>query len=932
MVDVCTVLVTRKKDGTPVFDSYPPVSGKGEGEGRVVVTNDMTAFSGITREVVPIVDLCRLANPLQVVYRETWPSEEGAPSSGESLFRFWRQLEEKLLEFPLWALDAITQVYRDLEEPAACRLLQRLAGIVKSRGKNCGSWPESFPAEMLSRNDKRRLPELSDCTPLNTDRIAGYFEPGGAFSRLMPGYESRRGQVAMARAVAGAFSGGKHLLVEAGTGVGKSLAYLIPAASWAVLNDVPVVVSTNTRNLQSQLITHDLPVVRKALQLQAGVEDADPAQANAAVPLRVALLKGRTNYFCLHRLESLLEDGTYDLERSEQRVFIQLIAWLCKSSDGDLDSFPYLGKATPAFLSKLVSTGEECPGRSCRYYRRCFLQRARIRASYAHVIVANHALVFAEIQMPGSILPPFSQVVFDEAHNLEDVATRHLSLELSAHVVTRMLHRMSRGKGVKRSGTLENVQRAILKGGISGRGGHSEAIRKKFQSCRRALEKIRQSGKLFFECLSTLLPGDENMARFRTVSIPTQAPVTGADGGTGPVERQVCRRGMFLPCSQENWDEEQAAVLKFNFREAVAGAAKELLELAEMMRQVQRPDELPLYNDQVAVIEGEVKTLHEFEFTLNFVFAASDPEHVFWLERDHDPHRKNEVNAFSAPLSIGTQLAELLYKTKHSVVFSSATLRVGDSFRFIMDRLGIGLVEAGRVVTCLAESPFNYLMQCQTLTPNFLPPPGARENSNGYVEQLSALLLDVFTRMRGHALALFTSYEMMRQVARQVESQLEEEGIRLLVHGKDGTRDELLRIFCSGIPAVLFGVHSFWEGVDVPGDSLRLVVICRLPFAQVGDPILEARCEQIQQAGGSPFREFSLPQAVIKFRQGFGRLIRTKSDRGIVMITDSRIVTTGYGATFRKSLPCSVFSVDRQQLLSRIEEFFADAGGDKGCG
>ncbi|MBR4170628.1 MAG: hypothetical protein IKR48_03150 [Kiritimatiellae bacterium] len=927
MVDVCTVWVTRKKDGTPVFDSYPPISEKGKQEGRVVITNDMTAFSGITREVVPILDLCRLANPLQVVYRETWTSDGDVPSSGEELFRFWRRLEEKLLELPFWALDAIAQIYQDLEEPAACRLFQRLGEIVQSSGKNCGKWPESFATELTSRNDKRRLPELSDCTPLNADRVAGYFEPGGAFSRLMPGYESRRGQVVMARAVANAFSEGKHLLVEAGTGVGKSLAYLIPAASWALLNDVPVVVSTNTRNLQSQLITHDLPTVGKALQLQAGEDGNDPAGANAAVPLRVALLKGRTNYFCLHRLESLLEDGSYDLERSEQRIFIQLIAWLCKSPDGDLDTFPYLGQAS-TFVSKLVSTGEECPRRSCRYYRRCFLQRARIRASYAHVIVANHALVFAEIQMPGSILPPFSQVVFDEAHNLEDVATRHLSLELSGQVVFRMLHRMSRGKGAKRAGTLENVQRTILKGGISENSSLSDSIRRKFQSCRRALEKIRQAGKLFFESLAELLPADENVARFRVVQVKPQTSVgdVGAECGEVPTERQICRRGIFLPCSQECWNEEEAATRHFKFRQAVAGAAKELLELADMMRQIQRPDELPLYNDQVAIIEGEVKTLQEFDFTLNFVYAASDPEHVFWLERDYDSRRQHEerevVKAFAAPLSIGKELAELLYKTKHSVIFCSATLRVGDSFRFIMDRLGIGLVEAGRVVTCLAESPFNYLMQCQTLTPNFLPPPGAKENANGYVEQLSALLLDVFTRTRGHALALFTSYEMMRQVARQMESQLEDEGIRLLVHGKDGTRDELLRIFCSGIPSVLFGVHSFWEGVDVPGDSLSFVVICRLPFAQVGDPILEARCEQIQLAGGSPFREFSLPQAVIKFRQGFGRLIRTKSDRGIVMITDSRIVSTGYGATFRKSLPCSVISVDRPQLLSRIEEFF----------
>ena len=251
-------------------------------------------------------------------------------------------------------------------------------------------------------------------------------------------------------------------------------------------------------------------------------------------------------------------------------------------------------------------------------------------------------------------------------------------------------------------------------------------------------------------------------------------------------------------------------------------------------------------------------------------------------------------------------------------------MRVGGSFSYIGKRLGIDLIEPERVFTCVAESPFNYLTQCAALAPTFLPEPSG-STGGSYTEQLSGLMLDVFTLTRGRAMGLFTSYEMMNQVARLLEEPLREAGIRLLVHGVNGTRDQITRLFRSGGACVLLGTHSFWEGVDVAGEALSCVVMARLPFAAMNDPIIEARSEQIEQAGGSSFREFAMPQAVIRFRQGFGRLIRTREDKGVVIVADPRIVTKNYGSTFRRSLPCPLQQVaSRDELLARVGALFAE--------
>lgn len=959
---VFTVWVSRGEGGAAAFDVFPPGAAPGRpGGDALYLTNDLPAFEGLfprgAGRVAALLDLAPFAFPLE-------PADSlgalfaaaGVPPgtrTAEALWRVWRRMEERLLALPLWALEAIGQTLRDLDEKAQALVLTNCARQARAAGAPAAAWYASFAPMPFLRDAGRTLPPHSDCSKINAGAIAASLEAGGPFSRLMPGYESRAGQVEMARAVADALNGGGHLLVEAGTGVGKSLAYLLPAAAWARLNDVPVIISTNTRNLQTQLMEKDLPLVLEAFRLETGEKQ----------PFRAVLLKGRSNYFCLRRLGMLLENAPFELDRPELRRFAEALAWLVQSGDGDLDTFAGATRCEPSFLSKVASTGEECPARRCPFYRRCFLQKARAAASRAHIVIVNHALVFAEAQSAGAILPPYAQIVFDEAHNLEEAATRHLSTVLSPVRISQTLRRLSRGKGPKAGGLLERIRKQIERSAPAVGEPAADSLLKLIRGARRSLDKTRAAFRSLFECLAGLLPPGAEAVRFRTDAPPPEAAGENGDAappaappgilpGLGPLpgaapaaapgplpRRSVCRKNIFVPCP-ETWDEARAAPVKQQARDALSAAAAALMRLSDGLNQTKSDDGLPLYADLAVGVDGAVATLRELIGDLDFVWAGCDPGYVFWASpsapaasapsRSRAPDRAPGLAQMTAaPLSIAGDLNELLYERKASVVFCSATLRVGGSFGYISRRLGIDRIDPARVRACVAESPFNYLTQCSAIAPAFLPPPpGAADAPDGgaYTEQLAAMMLDVFKMTRGRAMGLFTSYRMMNQAARLLEEPLRDAGIRLLVHGRDGTRDQITRVFRSGLPAVLLGTHSFWEGVDVAGEALSCVVMARLPFSAVGDPVVEARCEQIRNAGGSAFREFSLPLAVIRFRQGFGRLIRGKSDKGAVIIADPRLTTKNYGTVFRKSLPCPVVcAASRQDLLDRLAALFQKA-------
>ncbi len=754
-------------------------------------------------------------------------------------------------------------------------------------------WADFLP-EWREPARTRHLPSHEDCARLDPEAAASHLRVGGTLGR-MEGYEERPGQLDMLGGIVRAFNAREHLMVEAGTGVGKSLAYLVPSILWAWANDTPVVVSTATRNLQSQLMGSDIPRA-------VGILGDDSRK------FKVALLKGRSNYLCLRAVADFFAAGFWTMSPEEQEEMPHFIDWLKNTPDGDLDAYEGL----PRHL--LSCPGEECSGRRCPWYSRCFVYRARKRAADAHLVVANHALVLAEAAgSGGSILPAYGRLVLDEAHNLEDIATDFLSYEFSLPALTRILNRLmrrGRSKKVRSGGIFASVERQLQKGILAGNA-VGERVRRLLGDANGLVVRIVNAAEDVADLASLLL-----------------RPVKGADIVRYRISegrRRYSVRGLFKAYEDDQWDEDNLLAAQTRLENELAALVRLLHELRDTLNGATPEGEFNYLADLASQLDGVAESLVAFANETNFVLKGEKDTHAYWVERVHTERRRTLVRLVAAPLSVADQLHALLYDLKDSVVLSSATLRVGNDFKYTARRLGCRPAEGaegGRFRTLLAASPFNYLVQAGVFAPDCLPDPSS--NASGYADALAVLLRDLFEATRGRALVLFTSYEMMNAVAAQAREPLAEAGFELLVQGEGVSREAMTAALKGSGRTILFGAQSFWEGVDVAGDALSCVVIARLPFAQLGDPIVEARGEKIDREGGSSFRDYLLPEAVIKFRQGFGRLIRTKRDRGVVVVADPRIVTKNYGAVFRRSIPASVHTVTSAgELLERVDDFMS---------
>ena len=678
---------------------------------------------------------------------------------------------------------------------------------------------------------QRHLPAHEDCSLLEVEAVQVHLRKGGTLGS-MKGYEERPGQIDMTGAIAEAFNRRGHLMVEAGTGVGKSLAYLVPAVLWAWRNDTPVVVSTATRNLQSQLLGSDLP---RALTILG----------DSAADFKVALLKGRTNYLCLKAVEDFFAAGYWTMSADEQAAMPGFIEWLTSTVDGDLDGYDGLPR------SQLSRPGDECTGRRCPFYQRCFVYKARQRAAEAHLVVVNHALVLAEATSPGAgILPGYGRLVMDEAHNLEAIATEAFSSEFSHPELSRIVKRLLRH--------------------------HKEASH-------RAAEVLSAADD-YLSFLAKLLPPKSDVRRYSASAFYWE-------------------------------DRRRLEELRNAFERPLIELVHYLHDYCDTLEDVDLATRLDSDANQLLALVNEAA----------FVVAGEKDSHAYWIERVRQDRRHSYVRLVAAPLSVADDLRKLFYDVKDSVVLCSATLRVGNDFKYMARRLGFSALpespgEAVRYASVTATSPFDYFRQSLVLAADCLPDPSA--NPSEYAFALAGMMKELLTETKGRALVLFTSYEMMNAVAASAQGPLAEAGLTLLVQGEGMSREKMTETLKNISSTVLFGAQSFWEGVDVAGEALSCVVLTRLPFAQVGEPIVEARSERIERSGGSSFRDYALPEAVIRFRQGFGRLIRTKSDRGVVVITDPRIVTKSYGAVFRRSIPATVHTVTAvDELVSRTSEF-----------
>ena len=805
------------------------------------------------------------------------PGSTGALADCEVTLALLEKLVEGALEIPVPVLAEIDRLFRGLRRSPMREFFRAALDQVKAEHPGPPAPFEALFREEPLPKPRRKLPDPSEYRPLDSEQIDRLLGPSGPFAELLDRYEHRREQVSMAWAVTEALNGSQHLLVEAGTGIGKSVAYLVPAVYWATTNKTPVVISTNTKNLQAQLFTKDLPVIRKALGLD----------------FKAVLIKGRRNYLCLRKMLYLLRHASLELAPGDRVRLASVLAWAASTRTGEV-SESILGDrvGSQGLAGQVTSVAEECPGYNCEHNRRCFLYRARRRARAADVIVANHSVVFSEMAMPEQsvVLPPYQQVIFDEAHNLENAATSHFSVDVSLPRARYVLGRLWRpGRRRTGSGLIASILREA-----ENAGGESELWDQALRHGRAAVDALGDIGSAlgpFFAALGTLLGGEH-----------------------GPAVQRV-----YPDRKRESvWNPILAA------KERLVSALSRVMRPAEALAaalQEMSPDELPDQVDFVHRLNAVVAWLRELIHDVELVLATADENYVYWIERT-DP-RQGGARAWAAPIRVGPALLEHVYGPKQTAVFTSATLTVRGKTDFLKKRLGLDLVEPERLIEMNAGTPFDYERQCRVMVPTFLPEPGDRGSE--YAEELGVLLAEIFRRTRGRAMALFTSYEMLRRTTGVLRAEMLGDGIPVLAQGASGSRQDITAVFKRDLASVLMGTHSFWEGVDLMGETLSCLVVARLPFAVFTDPIHQARCEAVEAEGGDAFLGYSVPSAVIRLRQGFGRLIRHKTDRGIVIITDRRIVTRRYGSWFRDSLPAptQVFR-ERDELLDEIEAFLDD--------
>jgi Rad3-related DNA helicase len=828
------------------------------------------------------------------------------------------RVRDELLRLPLAVLTEAAWLTKPLNDAVAGTFADAEVEVRNTRGteeRNQLPYEELFAerGEAMRRIMRERR-EPGKPQPLDAELIGQALGPDGAVARALENYEERPQQSEMARAVATALSVGRHLMVEGGTGVGKSLAYLIPAALWARRTGRPVVVSTHTKNLQHQLFTKDLPLVERVFaELAAGEGGEGGDGGDGGESLRTALIKGRGNYLCVRKLFRLLRTADFELDDAERVALLPVLTWAVTAETGDLsENSSYQLDAPPSLRDKLTSTGDECRGRRCSLFGRCFLQYARSKSLGSDVVVANHALVFAELGLDTPVLPQYEEIVFDEAQHVEDVATEHLAVKSSRLGVMRVLSRLFR---LSRSGTGTGLLAT-------------------------AFEALNQAEET--------LPGELALSTHGALSAAAEAvrPVSEqAEGFFAKAAELTSRRsGKKTRYSAGNRESDAWQEVLADGR-TLEGAFVDLAGKVEAVTEAfQAQDAKPIRGRREIVqdLQAKAAQLRELADDLGFVLTAENEQYVYWVEEERSRSRRGPfVSLTGAPVAVAPLLREQLLDGKRSVIFTSATLTVAQAgrgrFDYIASRLGLllpedepeDLDEAGREGFYNADalevgSPFNYRDQARIFVPRFLPDPrGERE----FVAGLAPLLVELFALTQGAGLALFTSYSMLNAAYEATAAALAARGIRLLGQGRDGSRERIIEELMENLGVVVFGTASFWEGVDLPGEALTCLVVAKLPFHVHTEPVVQARCEALTQAGEDPFNSYTLPAAVLRLRQGFGRLIRSRRDRGIVVIADPRLVTTRYGSAFVESLPLRVQAAPTQgSLLKAARDFLEEEG------
>lgn len=819
--------------------------------------------------------LAQLAAALGVELTQAHRASHDAAAAG-AIFRVLAErvaaLPPALLQLCARLLAPVPGGLRDVFVNAATEALTR------PLGGRAGRYLPPFPAE-LSFAAQAAGEQTGEPRPIDARAIAAEFGPDGCFARRLPGYEHRPPQAEMAMRVARALNRGEHLLMEAGTGTGKSMAYLLPALRFAASNNERVVISTHTINLQEQLWYKDIPMLREVLG-----ED-----------IRCALVKGRANYICLRKWLEVVEDEESFLTPEERVFHARLAVWLQQTASGDRAELNLFGAAEQAW-ARVAADSLTCRGAKCRFFKAgCFVMRSRRAAESAQLLIVNHSLLFSDLSTENRVLPPYRHLIIDEAHNVEDAATQHLGVKFE-HVACRSwllgLFGGFRGGVPGYLGALRGRLQRLAEGGAQD-----------------ILSAVEDGIGLVKDGLTACDEMFELVRRFAE------------DGGRDDDEDRLVLRVTAARRESASWRAVQAAGDNLASRlKRLAGRLNALADLAGEYNEV-----------HAGVLKGvpeDCASLAAAAFDhaagLEFVLAADRADQVYWVETDRAPERQRGALC-AAPVRVGDILRERLFDRQRSVILTSATLTVRGQFEFAADRLGLAAYGRERLATGAVASPFNYGEQALCCVPSDMPVPKPA-NEREFRLAAVAFLAKLLPLTNGRTLVLFTSHRMLRDVYYQIKPELESADICALAQGIDGSRTRLVEDLQTSERTVVFGASSFWEGVDIPGEQLSCVVIVKLPFPAPGQPVIEARSEEVKQRGRSDFYDYSLPQAVLRFKQGFGRLIRRQDDAGVVVVLDSRLADPNcrYGKHFLESLPGPRLTVAPQsQLLAEIGAWLA---------
>lgn len=716
-----------------------------------------------------------------------------------------------------------------------------------------------FPLKNFISNLKK---EETASNKYNENEILKMFEKGGQIAENFENYEYRQGQIDMTAWVTEAYKEGKTLLIEAGTGIGKSLSYLIPSIFFSKFAKKRVVISTNTKNLQEQLFYKDIPAIQNVTNLT----------------FSAALLKGRNNYLCLRKWNDIISDAAGYLSSYEVKFFLNLIIWAENTNTGDIEENHSFNSSKSSLWQKIASDGNYCYGRKCPFYDKCFVIKIRRQAEKSNLVVVNHSLLLSDAVSENSVLGNYSHLVIDEAHNFPQTAAIHFGFSINLFDLLSIAKKILT-KGEFQYGIANNIRIAVVKSTIPEE--KKQLLRNKLDNFNEPIENLEKISVEFFKNINQIVieNGSYGKLRFKDLSIFD---------------------------SSKNLVEEINYYISTIFK-LTNSIYQELLNISSNI--------FPFYDQNISDLEGLLNQTDELQIKFQHIFSPDFENYAFWLETRDKEFNENSLPHCSivcAPIEVNQNLYDFLWSKLETTILTSATIAIRDEFKFYKALSGLNKLEEDKLMEYIASSPFNYHKQMLILVPDFLPNP----QDTFFSSQAISLLEEIVSVHNRGTLVLFTSYKDLGVAFNALSDSTSEQNTTLLAQGKTGTRTSILDAFRKDENSVLLGTRSFWEGVDVPGKSLEILILYRLPFLVPTEPLVEAYTDKLRKEGKNAFLYYILPISLLHFKQGFGRLIRNKTDKGVVVILDSRIFKKDYGKYFIKVMPVEPIKISSNLELT----------------